>query len=396
MSVTSIIRRYSPVFFVLLSLSVGFYQLRLKPVLNSAGLWRKIESTGSKNCKIVPELKGCEQIILHQPSGVLYLACSDPWTRGQVMRSIFNSGPDNRSLVDYIASYDPTTNKIRPLTPLGFDSPRGLSLHGMDVVTSSSDPNNLFIYLVNHRAPLVGNRGEVGSDEAIEVFRTRVGEETMTHLHTFEDPVTMISVNDVVGSPDGQSVYFTNDGAQKVVSLMYLMSIIARPEQFTVGYCHKAHSGCQIAVDHLRSINGIAKSPWNDTYYVAYMLRGGIAVLSKQIDNTLVLDDEISSDRGFDNLSVDDDGVLWAVGMPKFGKSLAKVDNPDRLAPSSIHRVSVNTGEGSFTGKKYLVEKVIEDDGTLISGATAVVHDTRRKKLFIHGISSPHLMICDI
>jgi arylesterase / paraoxonase len=160
------------------------------------------------------------EIILHQSTGVIYLACSDPLSRAEWTPCVFAYNADKRSLVDYVASYDPKTNQVTPLTPLGFNSPRGLSLHGMDVVVSSSNPDELFIYLVNHRPPPVGDSRTVGADEAIEVFRTRVGEATMTHVHTFEDPTTMISLNDVVGSPDGQSVYFTNDASHKVIGVV--------------------------------------------------------------------------------------------------------------------------------------------------------------------------------
>jgi arylesterase/paraoxonase len=109
-----------------------------------------------------------------------------------------------------VATYNPATKQIKRLTPLGFDSPRGLSLHGMDVVPSSENSNELFVYLVNHRPLLVGNPWEAGADESIEVFKTQVGGDSMTHMHTFEDP-TILAPNDVVGSGDGESVYFTND-----------------------------------------------------------------------------------------------------------------------------------------------------------------------------------------
>jgi arylesterase / paraoxonase len=74
----------------------------------------------------------------------------------------------------------------------------------------------------------------------------------------------------------------------------HIINIIFRPEQLTVGYCHR-DSGCKIAINHMSNLNGITKSPWNDTYYVANSVHGGIAVLSRQADNRLVLDDEISS-----------------------------------------------------------------------------------------------------
>lgn len=161
------------------------------------------------------------EIILHQPTGVLYLACSEPESRQHWLPCFGNLDSEKRSLSDYVATYDPSTNEVRRLTPVGFNSPRGLNNHGMDVVVSSSNPNELFIYLVNHRPSLVGDATPLGSDESVEVFKTTVGGNDMTHVHTFEDPAIMFSLNDVVGSADGTSVYFTNEA--EVVSLVSII-----------------------------------------------------------------------------------------------------------------------------------------------------------------------------
>ena len=83
----------------------------------------------------------------------------------------------------------------------------------------------------------------------------------------------------------------------------------------------------------MKGNNGIAKAK-NDTFYVASCLRAAVSVLEKQSDNTLVLTDVVPTgeflcvtsfdfhhgrhaqiaDRPIDNLSVDDDGVVWAAG----------------------------------------------------------------------------------
>jgi hypothetical protein len=85
----------------------------------------------------------------------------------------------------------------------------------MDVVPSSSDPTQLYVYLVNHRKPLGRQDArEVGADSSIEIFKTTIGGDTLTHLKTVEDPI-VLTPNDVVGSSDGRSFYFTNDHGSK-------------------------------------------------------------------------------------------------------------------------------------------------------------------------------------
>lgn len=125
---------------------------------------------------------------------------------------------------DYVASYDPRTSHITRFNIANFKIDRGLSLHGMDIVPSSSNPSDLFVYLVNHRAPL-GNllAQDVGADSVIEIFKTTVGGDTLTYVTTVDDPV-IFTPNDIVGSPDGKSFYFTNDHGEKVGLVRLLIS----------------------------------------------------------------------------------------------------------------------------------------------------------------------------
>lgn len=94
----------------------------------------------------------------------------------------------------------------------------------------------------------------------------------------------------------------------------------------------------------------------------------------------------------------------FTIGLAKSLQTVDHINNPSLIAPSSALRMSINTGESSFFGEKYLVEKVsiqwvlnqrrvsswsyfqvFEDDGNFVSGTTAVVHDARRGRLFMHG-----------
>lgn len=130
---------------------------------------------------------------------------------------------------DYVATYDPKTSTVTRLNVLGFESPRGLSLHGMDVVPSAADPSELFVYLVNHRVPLNDLAKNVGADSVIEIFKTTLGSKNMTHIKTVNDPVIM-TPNDIVGSSDGKSFYFTNDHGAKVGLVgLPIKSLCSRP-----------------------------------------------------------------------------------------------------------------------------------------------------------------------
>lgn len=45
-------------------------------------------------------------------------------------------------------------------------------------------------------------------------------------------------------------------------------------------------------------------------------------------------------------------------GIPKTLESVKQINNQKLVAPSSVPRISINTGESSFFGEKCLVEKV--------------------------------------
>ncbi|TFK44268.1 serum paraoxonase/arylesterase [Crucibulum laeve] len=376
---------------VVLAVAGGFYQLYLKPLLTTFGYARVIESIGNTNCKNVPELQACEKIMIHQPTGLLYLACSTPISRTFWTPAVGRLNATGASRDDFVATYDPKSSSITRLKVVGYDSPRGLSLHGMDVVPSSN-PNQLFVYLVNHRAPLDGIAEKVGADSSIEVFTTTVGGNTLTHVKTVEDPV-IITPNDVVGSADGKSFFFTNDHGEKT-GLSRELDMLGRAST-SIGYCHLDH-GCKFAIRGMHGNNGIVQAP-NGTLYVGNALHGGLTILEPQADNSLVLADFIKTDRGMDNLSIDSNGQIWAAAFPNALLLVFKhFSDPSIPAPSSALRFSINTGKDAFYGEKYKVEKVFEDDGSVASGITSVAYDAERKRLFMHGLTAPSLVICEL
>lgn len=155
------------------------------------------------------------EIVLHQPSGILYLACSTPTSRTHWAPAVSHLNAAEASFDDYVATYDALSQQITRLELKNFTNNRGLSVHGMDVVASSRDPKTLFVYVVNHRRPLSGQDPQsVGADSSIEIFTTSVGSSTLTHLYTVESPV-ILTPNDIVGSADADSFFFTNDHGRK-------------------------------------------------------------------------------------------------------------------------------------------------------------------------------------
>ena len=96
------------------------------------------------------------EMVLNQITGRLYLAGSPIARRLAWLPYSGHLNSSGRSQSDFIATYDPHTSTLTRLSISDFSEvlPRGLSLHGMDVVPSSSNSGLLYVYLVNHRPPL--------------------------------------------------------------------------------------------------------------------------------------------------------------------------------------------------------------------------------------------------
>lgn len=167
-----------------------------------------------KNALYVPAHLLAE-MVLHPPSGLLFLACSSPADRRHWIPALTVLEEDKITFNDYIATYDTTTGSVKRLTFKGFPTSQGYSSHGLDVVPSASNPEMLYVYAINHRKPVQGLGKKVGANSVVEIFKTTIGEDTLTHVRTVEDPV-IFTPNDLVGSPDGKSFYFTNDHGTKV------------------------------------------------------------------------------------------------------------------------------------------------------------------------------------
>lgn len=64
----------------------------------------------------------------------------------------------------------------------------------------------------------------------------------------------------------------------------------------SVGYCH-VKDGCKLAITGLHGSNGITRAS-NGTFYVADSLYGGVTMLERQVDNSLVVTDSVKTGEG--------------------------------------------------------------------------------------------------
>ncbi|EMD37606.1 hypothetical protein CERSUDRAFT_154342 [Gelatoporia subvermispora B] len=379
---------------LLVAVLAGLYQVAIGPLLNTAGVFRPVQPLNNHDCKIITEVgNGCEKLLLDEATGIVYMTCVDMYSRPKWLPAV--SHLDESGVVDgYVATYDPDTDKVTRLEIVGKTFDRGLSLHGFDFVHSTSDPSEITFFFINHQAPRGGiNAKKVGANSVIEVMKGTVGSTKLTYVSTIEDPVIM-TPNDLVASLDGKSFWFTNDKGAKTGWSREFETFFPI-KRTSVGYCELGKS-CKFAAEKLPGSNGIAWSKTNDTFFVANTPLGQVNVLEKQSDNTLVLTDTITVGFAIDNLILDRDGALWAATFPKALQIVARFSDLTKQAPAGAHRVTMNTDRSAYFGEKYKVDRMFEDDGTIVAGPTSVVHDARRGLLYMHGVVSPHMAVCKI
>lgn len=374
------------------------YQVYLSPLLVIGGAFRSVEPLNTDQCRAVEGIQACEKFVIHS-SGLLYLACEPSlWSRIEWSPggNRFNATAFRaRSDPDYVATYNPRSGKITKLQLSGFTEPRGLSLHGMDVVPDEHDADILWVYLVNHRPPLdpTVDAAKIGADSAIEIFKTRVGTRTMEWVKTVEDPSVIVTPNDIIGGANGQEFWFTNDNVAKI-GLARLLHILFRMKSTWVGYCH-VDAGCKVAADELYVSNGIVRAS-DGTVWVGSSGSGDITIHEQQADKTLVPTQVIKTGRPIDNLSLAPDGSVIAATLPKALQFISQSGkDPNIPSPASAHRISINKGHTSYFGEKYKVEKIFEEDGTMLGSAASTAAEYEGE-LYLHGVVAPRLLICKL
>lgn len=159
-----------------------------------------------------------KDMVLHEPSGLLYLACSAPHRRLQWLPGGGHTNVAGASN-DSVVVYNPENSQITKLKLSGLDDNLGFSSHGIDVVPSASNPSEVFLYLVNHRPQ--SNAEQRGADSVVEIFKHTLNTDQLQHIKTISDPL-VLTPNDLVGSDDGKSFFVTNDSGQKtgIVSIV--------------------------------------------------------------------------------------------------------------------------------------------------------------------------------
>ena len=147
-------------------------------------------------------------------------------------------------------------------------------------------------------------------------------------------------------------------------------------------YCSLSTGACSMAATAGFTMpNGLVRGA-DGLFYIPSSFIDNIRVMALQDDNTLKQVDVIHLGMPVDNLSVDENGDIWAAAFPKVMRFLDTFGDPHGIdSPSTIWKIT-RKAEGG-----YSTTKVLEDrDAGFVAGATVAVHDVRSGKIFVGGM----------
>ncbi|APA08888.1 hypothetical protein SS1G_02703 [Sclerotinia sclerotiorum 1980 UF-70] len=346
-----------------------------------------------------PLLSACEDLFLDYEGRAVYAACSTVESRRGWIPGGNHFNVSQRTLEDHVSVLkidEPGADGLYGLHQLeitggykGVDNHNSIDVHGFDVEILP-DSRRRF-WMINHRPPVdeSGNfldATKLGANSTVEVFDLVPGSKNLEFVKTFANPI-INTPNNIAATRDGGFV-FTNDHSAKTGLIRSLTEIIGGGNTAMCESDNQCHSG-----PSNRFPNGIVQGK-DGLYYVASSITGKISVYFLEANHTFTRIDEIDLRIHIDNLSVDANGDILAVGFPDVRKVRKSLEDPTVYAPTTAFRIrKLDTEDG---GWKYVVTKILEDiDAKVLSAATSVVHDPKTGQLFFACLTAPFVVVCE-
>ncbi|KAE8356305.1 hypothetical protein BDV28DRAFT_127440 [Aspergillus coremiiformis] len=405
---------------LILAIAIGIYKVYIHNaivLITAIGrVIQPLEDFPEYRCRRIhhPLLESCEDLWLDSTNRKLYAACSTPaarmaWCPGGNALNLAAlgeaEGVDHISVLDIDHPGPAGLYGVRALEFHGGErNNQRLYLHGFDV-RPIDDGRRLRFWLINHRPPLDAVTGEqlldasrVGANSTIEVYDLDLHptgdsnklEYVKTIMHdAIISPNNLVVVDDTTGG-----FLVTNDHSTKAGVFRDLNFLFG---DGSISYCRTDTGECQFAMtENCYFPNGITRDPSSGHIYIAHTAKGIISVYRLTDSNQLVQVNEIPLSMNLDNLSIDTEGNVFAGGIPDGIQWLRAFHNPyGTSAPSTVFMVRKNTSDQNQSGE-YNVIKLVEDgEAQVLPATTTAVHDVVSGQVFLGGLSSPFIGVCE-
>ena len=386
-----------------LAFAAVLYQTVLKDALFiTYGLGRQLQplSDFPYQCRRIrdPIIQACEDMWLSENSRQLFLACSDPSSRKQWMPNVARLNASGRPLDDAIIAMDIDKPKGDSYEYRILDMPNFPGINGDQSIhlvgLTGVDGTGLNFFVVNAKPSIDAVTGAyldnvaVGANSTIERFVLSPPQSNeLKHVNTFSHP--NITTPNNVAALGKNAFYITNDHGPHKTGLQHTLSPVL--SNGNVAYCTSA-KGCRIVAEGLAFPNGLLRDEKNGYVYVPSSGKGGIHVYKPLADASLEKVDFIDLPYPLDNLSQDSEGDIYVAAIPKLSAMMSGFDDPlNATPPTTISRV-----RRKAEGEGWEWEKVLEDaKGEVLPGTTTVIHDVKTGRLFLSGVYSPFISVCE-
>ncbi|KAL8387212.1 hypothetical protein RB595_010074 [Gaeumannomyces hyphopodioides] len=369
-----------------------------------------------------PRLRACEDMWLSEATRQLFLACGDPMARPHWSPVVQELNWEARSRIDAIIALDldkpgpdgSFEHRVLPLKGYTGNDQGRIFVNGIDGADKVQEDGTVkvTIALTNYGPsvdPATGavlDQRRVGSNATIEIFETGPEAQELRHVRTFADwdGITIPNRPALVGTDVEDGFYVTNESKERAGLKGKFNAFIPHGN---VVYCSGSGSGCREVAGGHRYPNGIhrardglvyvpASGDMAITVYREVAVTdgsgGATATTTRTLERVGFLDLDGHSP---DNVSEDADGDLWVATFPKPFDAMAMTSDPLNFWPrSTVFRLRSSVGEDGEVA--LTADKMIEDrDKEVLPGATAVVHDAKTGRLFLSGVATPFITVCD-
>ncbi|KAF4949190.1 hypothetical protein FSARC_13562 [Fusarium sarcochroum] len=315
----------SPKGLALSAITVGLGVLLARPISRFTtvmGVFREPANTivAAEDFITIEDTAVCEDLHLHQHSGLLFAACDDSY------EARFSWFPALGVLHDPLSAtkvrgsihvIDPKTFKSKRLEFENFSGP--FITHGIDVITDPDADGSVYIFAVNHlphtdylQHVVDGKKpNEYSEDKAasqIEIFHHVLGTSTIKHIRSISHPLIQTPNDILAGSPT--SFYVTNDhyyreGVLRQIEDVYwgakwsntiLVQITnLRSEDSTAGF------QASVALTGLHNNNGLGHGRNPDEIAIGSAASGDVHLARITSNSSIQVLETINTDSAADN-----------------------------------------------------------------------------------------------
>ncbi|KAJ3086663.1 Serum paraoxonase/arylesterase 2 [Quaeritorhiza haematococci] len=391
--------------------------------MDMLGINKNVTDFNTEYCSVIKAVECCEDVALHGPSGKVFMPCKDcsdqakwfppmdDWDKsanpasGQVHVFDLNVSAVEGGIHVFscqgssnICFHRPfQTDTFTTLKLVNFDLP-GLHPHGLSILQSPTDPTLIHLALINHRF----------DGSVVELFDHHLNTDELVHVRTVSLPELVWYPNNVV-LVGPRSFYVSNP----LWSMNKFVRIFERFLRLKSGHVvfydgEGKEPKAKIVADKLMLPNGLDISADGKKVFVAQTVQPGIRVYERKPNNNLRFIEDIDLTDFFlpDNIFVDKrTGSIYAAGFPQALKlddahaimieSQGKGDVS--LCSQAVARISNNTAEDRFYGKKYQTELSFSNSGAKLKSGTStgIIVDSERNKSVIGAVYGPPV-VCTI